>query len=144
MCPHTMHRTQVSWYSLLLQLGWTHFNPHTYVGWQQSRFNPDSLIKHVVRTQAIQIQPGFNLGSSASADKPFSTSVRLQRETHSSPAPKRFVPSTNVFIASDKHVRLQCDSYLEVSSRDYVIPYLVACNERVHLQCEIIFFGGGK
>ena len=65
-----MHRTQVSWHSLLLQPGWIHFNPHMFLGWQQSMFNPDSLIKHVVRTQAIQIQPGFNPGSSTSADKP--------------------------------------------------------------------------
>ena len=47
-------------------------------------------------------------------------------------------PAQNVFVASDKHVHLQCDSYLEVSSRDY----LVASNERIRLQCEIIFRGG--
>ena len=41
--------------------------------WQQSRFNPGSLIRHVVRTQANQLEQGFNPGSSDranSADKP--------------------------------------------------------------------------
>ena len=43
--------------------------------------------------------------------------------------------SRSAYVTSNKHVRLQCDSYLEVSSRDY----LVADNERIHVQCEIIF-----
>ena len=34
-----------------------------------------------------------------------------------------------------KHVQLQCDSYLEVSSRDF----LIASDEHAHMQCEIIF-----
>ena len=41
------------------------------------------------------------------------------------------------YEASDKHARLECDLYLEVSSRNY----LVAGDERVHLQCEIVFGG---
>ena len=51
---------------------------------------------------------------------------------------KCLFPAENAFVASDKHVRLQCDSYLEESSRDN----LVISDERVHLQCEIIFGGG--
>ena len=39
------------------------------MGWQQSGFKPDSLITCVVRTHTIQIQPGFNPGSSASVDQ---------------------------------------------------------------------------
>ena len=46
-------------------------------------------------------------------------------------------PAQIAFIASNKHVCLQCDSCLEVSSRDY----LIASDERVRLQCEIIFRG---
>ena len=34
-----------------------------------------------------------------------------------------------MFVASDKHVRLQCDSYLKVSCKDY----LVASYKRVSL-----------
>ena len=64
--------------------------------------------------------------------------VHLQRETRSSPARKVFVSAQNAFVAIDKHVRLQCDLYFEVSSRHY----LVASDERVRLQCEIIFGGG--
>ena len=56
--------------------------------------------------------------------------VRLQRQKHSSPA-------QNVFVACDKHVRLQCDLYLEVSSRHY----LIANDQCVSLECEIIFGG---
>ena len=43
-------------------------------------------------------------------------------------------PAQNVFVTSDKHVCLQWDSYLEVSSRDY----LVASDEHIHLRCEIV------
>ena len=58
--------------------------------------------------------------------------VHLQRETRSSLVPK---VSQNTFIASDKRV------HLEVSSRDY----LVASDECVRLQCDIVnglVFGG--
>ena len=73
-------------------------------------------------------------------------SVHLQLEhvhlyivqKHLSPAPKVFIPSKKVFVTSDKHVRLQCDSYFEVSGKDY----LIASNERICLQREIIFGGG--
>ena len=54
----------------LVKPTWTPFNPHMYVGWQQSKFNPGSLITHALRMQAIQVQPGFNPGSSTHADKP--------------------------------------------------------------------------
>ena len=43
-----------------------------------------------------------------------------------------------MFVASDKLVCLQCGSYLEVSSRDC----LLVRDERVWLQCEIIFRDG--
>ena len=56
--------------------------------------------------------------------------VRFQRQKYLSPA-------QNAFVASNKHVRRQFDSYLEVSSR----AYLVASDERVRLQCEIMFGG---
>ena len=49
-------------------------------------------------------------------------SVYLQRQKCSSPA-------QNVLIASAKHVWLQRDPYLEVSSKDY----LVTSDECVHL-----------
>ena len=53
----------------------------------------------------------------------------------SSPAPNA---SQNVFVASDKHVHMQCDiPYLELSSREY----LIASDERVCLQCDIVFWG---
>ena len=55
-------------------------------------------------------------------------SVRLQLHKYSSPA-------QNAFVASNKPVRRECDSYLEVSSRD------VASDERVRLQCELMFGG---
>ena len=55
--------------------------------------------------------------------------VRLQRQKYSSPA-------QNAFVASSKFVR-RSDSYLEVSSRDR----LVASDERVRLQCELMFGG---
>ena len=57
--------------------------------------------------------------------------VHLQRQ-------KCLSPGQNAFITSNKHVRLQCDSYLEVSSQNY----LVASDEHVCLQCEIIFGSG--
>ena len=56
--------------------------------------------------------------------------VHLQRQ-------KCLSPAQNAFVASNKHVRRQFDSYLEVSSR----AYLVASDERVRLQCEIMFGG---
>ena len=56
--------------------------------------------------------------------------VRLHRKKCSSPA-------QNAFISSDEQVHLQGDLYLDVSSRDYY----VASDERVCLQCEIIFGG---
>ena len=56
--------------------------------------------------------------------------IHLQRQKCSSPA-------QNSFVASDKHVHLQCDSYLEVCSKNY----LVTSNECICLQCEIIFGG---
>ena len=56
--------------------------------------------------------------------------IRLQYQ-------KCLAPAQNVLVASDKHVRLQCDSNLEVSST----RYFVVCNERVCLQCEIMFGG---
>ena len=59
-------------------------------------------------------------------------SVRPQRQ-------KCLPPAQNAFVASNKHVRLQCDLYLEVSSKNYM--YLVASNEHVCLQCEIISGG---
>ena len=40
------------------------------------------------------------------------------------------------YLVSDEHVCLQCDSYLEVSRRDYLVS-----DEHVCLQCEIIFGG---
>ena len=41
--------------------------------------------------------------------------------TRSCQAPKVLVPSTKrAFVASVKHDCLQCDSYLEVSSKDYI------------------------
>ena len=46
-------------------------------------------------------------------------------------------PAQNAFVTSDKHVRLQCDLYVEVSSKDY----LVVSDKRVHLQCEIMLGG---
>ena len=56
--------------------------------------------------------------------------IRLQRQKYSSLA-------QNAFIASNKPVRLQCDPYFEMSSR----KYLVASDERVRLQCELMFVG---
>ena len=50
---------------------------------------------------------------------------------------KYLSPAQNTFATSDEHVHPQCDSYLEVSSRDY----LVASDERDRLQCEIMFRG---
>ena len=44
-------------------------------------------------------------------------------------------PAQNVFVASDKHVCLQCDS--EVSSRGY----LIASDKHIRLQCDIVFGG---
>ena len=41
-------------------------------------------------------------------------------------------------LSAIKHVRLQCDLYLEVSSRGY----FVIKDECVRIQCEIIFGGG--
>ena len=49
-------------------------------------------------------------------------SVHLQRQ-------KCSLPAQNAFVASDKYVCLQCDLYLEVTSKDY----LVASDERVRL-----------
>ena len=54
--------------------------------------------------------------------------VRLQRQKCSSAA-------QNSFVASNKQVRREVDSYLKVSSR----AYLVASYECVRLQCEIVF-----
>ena len=42
---------------------------------------------------------------------------------------KGFAPAENVFAGSNKRVRLQCDLYLEVSSRDYIVAYLIASDE---------------
>ena len=68
--------------------------------------------------------------SSSNAFDSSTKRVCLQRQNCSS-------RGQNVFITSYKHVCLQCDSYLEVSNKDY----LVASDERVRLQCEIIFGG---
>ena len=56
--------------------------------------------------------------------------VCLQRQ-------KCLSPAQNMFVTSDKPVRLQCHSYLEVSSKGD----LTASDECVRLQCEIIFGG---
>ena len=77
------------------------------------------------------------------------------RQKHSSPSPKLFLPTQNMFAASDKHVCLWCDSYLEVSSKNYLVPtdecvclqyksylevdsrdYLVASDKHIHLLFE--------
>ena len=64
--------------------------------------------------------------------------MHFQHEACSFPMPKVHVrPSTKHlrrWVASDKHVCLQCDSCLEGSSRGY----LVASNERVCLQLETV------
>ena len=41
-------------------------------------------------------------------------------------------------------VCMQCDSYLELSSRDKFVAYIVASDERIRLQCEVIFGGGNQ
>ena len=58
----------------------------------------------------------------------------------SSPVRNTFVSSAkglflaeNVFVASDKHVGLQCASYVEVSSRDY----LTASDKCIRLISEV-------
>ena len=57
-----------------VNLDWTQFNPHPYVGCPAIRVNQGSLINacsvDAHNPDSIWIQPGFNLGSSASADKP--------------------------------------------------------------------------
>ena len=70
--------------------------------------------------------------SSSNAFVSSAESVRLHRQMCSSPV-------QNVLGANDQHVhdRLQWDSYLEMTVKDY----LVASDEYVRLQCEIIFGG---
>ena len=57
--------------------------------------------------------------------------VCLQRETRSSPAPKVFVsgPVQNAFVASDERVCLQCEVVFG--------GCLVASDQHVRLQCDI-------
>ena len=65
--------------------------------------------------------------------------------SYSSPARNVFASSVkstcptaqNAFVVSNKSVRRQCELYFEVSSREY----LVASDERVGLQCELMFGG---
>ena len=49
------------------------FNPHTYVGWLNpgsTRIRQNQISADRVRTRSIRVQPGLNLGSCTSADRP--------------------------------------------------------------------------
>ena len=51
----------------------TQFNPHMYVGWLNpgsTRIRQNRISADRVRTQSIRVQPGLNLGSRVSADRP--------------------------------------------------------------------------
>ena len=80
---------------------------------------------------SLKLERAFSTRSSPSA----LYDVDLQLERVRLQCQKCSSPTQNSFVASDKHVRLHCDSYLKESSKDY----LVASNERVRLQCKIIF-----
>ena len=71
--------------------------------------------------------------TSVSSAKLFISSTKHVRLHHR----KCSSPAQNTFVTSNKPVRQQCDSYLQVSSKDH----LGASDERVYLQCEIMFGG---
>ena len=66
--------------------------------------------------------------TSVSSTNVFISSVKHVHLQHQ----KCLSPAQNAFVALDKRIHLQCDLYLEVSSREY----LVTSDERVRLQCE--------
>ena len=68
-----------------------------------------------------------------SSAKVFVSSMKPVRLQHQ----KCLSPAQSAFVASNKPVHQQCDSYLEVTSR----YYLIASDERIRLQCEVMFRG---